>query len=133
MKTYMKISLLILAVVALFIRARYSDQPKDTSIKHLTGVVLPADVKTVVDNKCYGCHSVDGQSDEAKEALMWDSIPHYSKARQSSILDNIAEVLDKNEMPPEDFLKEHPDAKLSPAESQLLKNWAETTADELMK
>ena len=129
----MKISLLLLAVVALFIRARYNDQSKDTSMRNLSGVVLPADVKAVVDNKCYGCHSVDGQSDDAKKGLMWDSIPHYSKARQISVLDDIAEVLDKNEMPPEDFLKEYPEAKLNPAESQLLKNWAETTADELMK
>ncbi len=133
MKTSTKIFLLLLPVVALFIRARHSDSPADLPVKHVNGIVLPADVKAVVDNKCYGCHSVDGQSDDAKEGLMWDSIPHYSKARQIAVLDDIAEVLEKNEMPPAKFLESHPDAKISPAESKLLQKWAENTADELMK
>ena len=79
MKTSTKIILLLLPVVALFIRARHNDRPADLPVKHINGIVLPADVKAVVDNKCYGCHSVDGQSDDAKEGLMWDSIPTIPK------------------------------------------------------
>ncbi len=133
MKTSMKFFLLLLVVVALFVRARHSDRSNELSVRHINGVVLPADVKAVVDNKCYGCHSVDGRSDEAKESLMWDSIPLYSKSRQIAVLDDIAEVLEKNEMPPVKFVESHPEAKISPADAKLLKKWAETTADELLK
>jgi uncharacterized membrane protein len=133
MKTSIKISLLLILTVALFVRARYSDHAKDVSIRQQVGITFPADVKAVIDNKCYGCHSKDGKSEEAKEDLMWDSIPLYPKARQIAVLDDIAEVLEKGEMPPEKFIEKYPEAKLSPEQVALLKKWAETTADNLMK
>lgn len=133
MKTSIKISLLLILAVALFVRARYSDHAKDVSMRQKAGITFPSDVKAVIDNKCYGCHSKDGKSDEAKADLLWDSIPLYPKARQIAVLDDIAEVLKKGEMPPEEFIEKYPEAKLSPEQVALLKKWAETTADDLMK
>lgn len=133
MKTSIKISLLIILTVALFVRARYSDHAKDVSVRHQGGITFPADVKAVIDNKCYGCHSIDGKSDDAKEALMWDSIPLYPKARQIAVLDDISEVLEKGTMPPEEVIKKYPEMKLAPEQVALLKKWAENTADDLLK
>jgi hypothetical protein len=133
MKTLIKISFLIVLVVALFVRARYSDHAKDVSVRHQAGITFPADVKAVIDNKCYGCHSIDGKSEEAKEDMMWDSIPLYPKARQIAVLDDISEVLEKGKMPPEKMIEMHPEAALTPVQKDLLRNWAETTADDLMK
>jgi cytochrome c553 len=133
MKTSIKISILLILIVVLFVRARYSDHAKDVSMRHQVGITIPADVKAVVDNKCYGCHSKDGRSVEAKQDLLWDSIPLYPKARQIAVLDDISEVLEKGKMPPEKMIEMHPEAKLSPEQVALIKKWAETTADDLMK
>jgi hypothetical protein len=133
MKTFIKISFLLILTVALFVRARYSDHAKDISVKHQAGITIPADVKAVVDNKCYGCHSKDGRSDDAKKDLMWDSIPLYPKERQIAVLDDISEVLEKGKMPPEKMIEMHPEAAISKEQADLIKKWAETTADELMK
>jgi hypothetical protein len=133
MKTSIKISLLLIISVVLFVRARHGDHAKDITIRQDPGITFPADVKAVVDNKCFGCHSTDGRSQEAKEDLMWDSIPLYPRERQIAVLDDISEVLAKGKMPPEKMIEMHPEAKLSPEQAELIKNWAETTADDLMK
>lgn len=133
MKTLIKISLLLILVIALFVRARYSDHARDMSARQQEGITFPTDVKAVIDNKCYGCHSMDGKSAEAKEDMMWDSIPLYPKDRQIAVLDDISEVLEKGKMPPEKMIQMHPEAALTPEQIALLRNWAETTADDLMK
>ena len=102
-------------------------------MRQQAGITFPADVKAVIDNKCYGCHSKDGRSAEAKQDLLWDSIPLYPKERQIAVLDDISGVLAKGKMPPEKMVEMHPEAKLSPEQVALLKKWAETTADDLMK
>lgn len=133
MKTSIKISLLLILTVALFVRARYSDHVKDISAGQQVGITIPADVKAVVDNKCYGCHSKDGRSDEAKKDMMWDSIPLYPKARQIAVLDDISKVIEKGKMPPEKMIEMHPEAAITKEQGELIKKWAETTADDLMK
>jgi uncharacterized membrane protein len=133
MKTLIKISLLFMLVFALFVRARYSDHARDLSVRQQDQITFPTDVKAVIDNKCYGCHSKDGRSEEAKEDMMWDSIPLYPKARQIAVLDDISEVLEKGKMPPEKMIEMHPEAALTKEQADLLKNWAENTADGLMK
>ena len=94
--------------------------------------VYPATVKTVIDNKCYGCHSVKGKSDDAKKAVMWDSIPNLEKGKLIAKLNNIINVLNDGSMPPEDVVKKYPDAKLLLKERKILKDWAEATADSLL-
>lgn len=133
MKTSIKISMFLILIVGLFVRARYSEYTRYDSGVQLAGIEVPADVKAIIDNKCYGCHSIEGKSDDAKESLMWDSIPLYSKDRQIAVLDDIAEVLEKGEMPPEKVIEMYPEAAISPEQAKLIKDWAETTADELMK
>jgi hypothetical protein len=133
MKTLIKISFFLILVIALFVRARYSDHARDLSVRQQTAITFPADVKAVIDNKCYGCHSKDGRSEEAKEDLMWDSIPLYPKDRQIAVLDDISDVLEKGKMPPEKMIQMHPEAALAPDQKALIKNWAENTADSLMK
>lgn len=92
----------------------------------------PAGVKQVVDKKCYGCHSVKGQSQDAKDAVMWDSLPGLTKRELMATLDEIIEVLDEGSMPPEDVVKKYPDAKLLPKERDILKKWADAKADSLL-
>jgi uncharacterized membrane protein len=133
MKSFLKISLLLILTVVLFVRARYNDHAKDVSVRQKAAITFPADVKAVIDNKCYGCHSKDGRSEEAKQDLLWDSIPLYTKERQIAVLDDISKVLEKGKMPPEKMIAMHPEAALTLEQKAMLKSWAEATADDMLK
>ena len=90
-------------------------------------------VKAVIDAKCYNCHSLQGRSEEAKEHLLWDSLPVLSLAKQIHALDKIVDVINDGSMPPKMMVSRNPDAALTEAQSKLLRTWAETTADNLLK
>lgn len=94
---------------------------------------IPADVQEILDKSCFGCHNVDAQSDKSKKKLMIDELADLSKAKLIGKLDAIAETVGENAMPPEKFLEKYPDKKLTEEESKKLKEWAENTAEELMK
>lgn len=96
------------------------------------GSIYSTGVKKVIDNKCYGCHSTNGRSQNAKDALMWDSLSNLQKKEMVASLDKIVRVLRKNTMPPESVVKRNPDMKLLPEESKLLQSWAEAKADSLL-
>lgn len=132
MKTYVKISILAVAVMVLFVRAMGTEKHAVQGAAK-AAVEIPADVKAVIDNKCYMCHSAQGRSPEAKADLLWDSIPDYPKAKLIGKLDKIIEVLNDGTMPPAKFLEMQPKAAITADESKLLKAWAEKTADDLMK
>jgi uncharacterized membrane protein len=104
----------------------------DATASHGPDFVYPSTVKKVIDQKCYGCHSIKGRSDKAKEALMWDSVPNLQKAKIVGTLNDIIDVLDDGSMPPEDVVKKYPEAKLTAEEATILKTWAEAKADSLM-
>ncbi|MCB0805654.1 MAG: heme-binding domain-containing protein [Bacteroidales bacterium] len=94
---------------------------------------IPEDVQTILDKSCFGCHNVDAKSDKAKKKLLLDELPTLSKAKIVAKLDDIHEVLEENEMPPEKFLEKYPDKALTDEEAARLKEWAENAANELMK
>jgi uncharacterized membrane protein len=98
-----------------------------------SGSFYTAEAKKVIDSKCYGCHSDQGKSKDAKEALMWDSLPNLSKTSQVATLDHIIKVLKEKKMPPETVVKKYPEMKMSPEETKVLQSWAESVADNLLK
>ena len=131
MKLFLKISVLFVLVAFLFIRAnivenQYPEVVGDSIVSY------PADVKTVIDNKCYGCHNPKAKSDKAKQKLLWDSLPALTKMDQINKIDKIIEVLNKGEMPPEKYLQFKPEGKLTDDEATLLKSWAKKTSDKLL-
>ena len=97
-----------------------------------SGSIYTAEVRKVIDKKCYGCHSVNGKSKDAKDALMWDSLPDLQKSRLVASLDDIIKVLKENQMPPEDVIKKYPEMKLLSQERKIIQSWAESRADSLV-
>lgn len=128
----MKNSILIIALVIIagyfFIQSSPRSQAGQTP-----GSIYTAGVKKVIDKKCYACHSVNGKSRFAKNALMWDSLPNLEKGKLVATLDDIIRVLEKNKMPPAGVIKEYPEMRLLPLEKQILQSWAESRADSLLK
>ena len=122
-----------LAVVAVSIEANAITNRKNQDTKTGVKIEYPQDVKKVIDNKCFGCHNPDSRSEKAKGKLDWTLLPGLEKSVQVSKLDKVIEELDKGEMPPKKMIEMHPDAKISEADSKILKDWAQATSDNLMK
>ncbi len=104
-----------------------------TSLSISDEIIMPENVKSIVDNKCYGCHSAEGKSEKAKKGLMWDDLSTLSKVKQIGKLDDISEILGEGEMPPEKFLEKFPDKKLTEEESKVLIEWANSSANKLLE
>lgn len=127
----MKISLtVVIALITGFFLIQSSHIEKNYQE---TGSFYPAEVKKVIDNKCFGCHSPNGKSQNAKNALMWDNLPSLQKSEQIAKLNAVIKVLTKNSMPPSNAVKQYPEMKLLPGESKTLQSWAESKADNLLK
>ena len=85
---------------------------------------MPANVKAVVDQKCYGCHNANSKNEKGKAKLDWDALGKLKKAKRMAAMGEIAEVLEKGEMPPKKFLEFKPEAKLSESDLATLKEWS---------
>lgn len=91
------------------------------------------EVKVVIEQKCFGCHNTDSKNDKAKEDLDFNTLDGLSKMKQISAYNKIAEVLEKQEMPPQKFLERFPDKNVTEAERTLLMDWAKKEAESLVK
>lgn len=128
----MKTSFFIIVILAVAGLILMQGTPVSESMQK-KGPFFPAEVKKVIDSKCYGCHSAQGQSKDAKDALMWDSLPNLNKSGMVAALDDIVKELRKKGMPPAAVVKKYPEMKLLDAESKILQSWAELKADSLLR
>ncbi len=94
---------------------------------------MPDDVKAIIEKSCFGCHNTDSKNDKAKEKLDLKTLDSLTKVKMIASFKDIAETLEKNEMPPEKFLEKFPDKKLTDAEKKVLMDWANTEAKTLMQ
>lgn len=122
-----------LVLATFFIQAK---KPATVGRNHLmadTVIEFTPEVRSIIDQKCLGCHNPDAKNEKAKEKLQWDAIAKLSKAKQIAIMDEVLEVLEKGSMPPEKFLANRPEKKLTEDEVKLLTEWANANADRLLK
>lgn len=131
------LSLLMIAVLVTVITFMQLTTKKTSGLKNTEETtdefVLPENIKAIVDKSCFGCHSADGKSDEAKEALRWDQMGEYDKEKLIAVYDEIIEVIEEMEMPPKKFLERFPDARPSDEEYAALLDWAEVEAEKLFE
>ncbi len=132
MKTTAWLIVALMITGAFFIQGSRVIKIDDQKSVSTGGFQYPVAVKQIIDQKCYGCHSIKGRMAKAREALMWDSVPNYDKARLVAKLGDIVDVLDDGSMPPKEMVQRFPDAKLLPEENKILRNWADAKADSLM-
>ncbi len=134
-----KISLLILVAGFMFIGINQAQAQKEEAKVLLvpqndteTVFAYPISVVNVINNKCLGCHSPSGKSDDAKEDLMWEKLQGMDPADMVAVLDEIIEVLEEGKMPPKKIVAKYPHLKMSDEETTILKSWAEMTSNNLM-
>ncbi|MFM8346917.1 MAG: heme-binding domain-containing protein [Bacteroidota bacterium] len=83
-------------------------------------VVFTPEVRAIIDNKCYGCHSNNSKGAKARKKLNWDSLNLLSRAQKANKMDDVVEVLSEDEMPPQKFLEKEPGKKLTLEEKKLM-------------
>lgn len=93
---------------------------------------IPADVKEILKASCYDCHSKDASNKKGKIALNFDKWDDYKDTKKISKLDAICEVISKDKMPPEKYLKNSPDKALSDDQKVAVCSWTDKEATKLM-
>ncbi len=94
---------------------------------------IPKKANTVIQAKCYGCHSPEGRSDKAKAKLQWDDLADLTADEQLEKMQKIQTVLEEGSMPPAKFLERMPDKKLTEVEKAAMQKWANKTVQKLSK
>jgi uncharacterized membrane protein len=91
---------------------------------HAMAPDMPANVKSVVEQKCYGCHNAESKNEKGKAKLDWDAFEATKKSKQLATMAKINEVLVEGEMPPAKFLENRPEGKLSESDLATLMEWS---------
>jgi uncharacterized membrane protein len=129
MKTRKLLFPAVLILLAILIQSNIS---ADFNSGNKGDIDIPENVKSVLDNKCFGCHNSESEADKAKDKLLLDKLGDLSKAKMIATFVDIAEVASEGEMPPEKFLEQKPEKKLTEEEQNLIAEWANQTADNLL-
>lgn len=93
---------------------------------HAMEADMPANVKAVVDQKCYGCHNAESKNEKGKKKLDWDAFEASKRAKQIAAKGKILEVLENGDMPPAKFLENKPEGKLTQEELATLMEWSKS-------
>ena len=121
-----KYSIILTAVFFgfLFFNFTEQNQPNDEVIPEDGGLNMPADVKSIVDHSCYGCHNTDSKNEKGKKKLNFDSFgSDYSAIKSSGKLKEIAKVTMDGDMPPSKFLEHYPEKALDDNQRALINDW----------
>lgn len=139
-----KVALLVLIVFLIIIQFFHQEKNQSTELSaaDITKVTnVPDDVLLVLKTACYDCHSnntvypwyntiqpiawwLNRHVVEGKQHLDFSEIGNYTAKKAKHKLDEVAEVLEKDEMPLFSYTIIHRKAKLNDAQKQLLINWA---------
>lgn len=108
-------------------------------------------VKPIFQQKCFDCHSQQTRypwyhkipgikqliESDIKEGLQHidfePDFPFKSHATPSEDLDEILEVIEKNDMPPVSYRIMHPSSKLTEPEKSVIKRWVQTSKEVIAK
>ena len=140
---------LILLIVIQFIRpARNVTEGKQTG--DITMVYnVPHDVQVILDKACRDCHSdytnypwydniqpvawwMNRHIKEGKEELNLSQFGNYTAKKNAHKLEEIAELVDQNEMPLGSYTWMHKGAKLTAEEKKILITWSKTLRQQII-
>lgn len=144
------LTLLILLVIAQFIRPPHNDGDAMAATDITHAVAVPDDVMGILKTSCYDCHSnhtkypwynnitpvnwwMSNHVKDGKRGLNFTTFTTYSFKKKMHRMDDIAETVQKHEMPLGSYLWIHKDAKLSDEQIKTLVDWANASKQKLMQ
>ncbi len=107
---------------------------------------VPADVQLILKTSCYDCHSnntvypwyaniqpvgwwLNEHVEDGKKDLNFSEFASYRIRRQYKKLEEVNDLVKKDEMPLDNYLWLHKDAKLSSEQKLIIANWVTTLRD----
>ncbi len=94
---------------------------------------VPAEVQSIIDKSCVGCHNSDSKNLKGKKKLSFDELAGLKITKQISKLEGIYEVLESGDMPPKKFLQKMPEAALTEDEVVLMATWASDLSKKMIR
>ncbi len=114
----------VLMLSGLFLSFTISEKAKIV-VPEEGGLNMPENIKSIVDNSCYGCHHTDSKNEKGKKKLNFDAFgSEYSAIKSAGKLKEVAEEVSEDHMPPQKFLKHNPEKALSADQKKELSEWA---------
>lgn len=137
MKRKILFGTVIIAVAILLIQPTKNVGDAFGSSDILHAVSVPSNVLSIIQRSCYDCHSnhtvypwydhitpvnwwVKDHIEKGKSDLNFTEFGRYRKQRQLSMLKEIAETVQTDEMPLKSYLIMHEEVRLSSKEKQLI-------------
>lgn len=142
--------LLVALIVIQFIRPEknISEVPSENDIR--VHYAVPSNVLAILKRACNDCHSnntnypwyaniqpvgwwLNDHIEEGKEELNFSEFATYSPKKAAHKLEEVAELVEENEMPLESYTYIHKDAVLTANEKEILIGWANELRKEIKK
>jgi hypothetical protein len=127
MKNGIRIVLTILMIHTMLMRGNTSPPTSDPIAD------FPTKGSGILTNSCYDCHTTGSKAEKALDALDFKKWEEYKLTKKISLLTKICEVVEKGDMPPEKFLKQHPEKVLSASDVKTICNWTKKESEKLIK
>ena len=130
---------ILIALVVILIGIQFI--PVDRKNPPITmDINAPDNVASILRASCYDCHSnetnwpwyshiapvsflVAGDVKDGRKNLNFSEWDKYSSSKQSELLEEMIEEVEKEEMPLTSYTFTHPSAKLDPYRINLIKDW----------
>ncbi|HTE10590.1 MAG TPA: heme-binding domain-containing protein [Chitinophagaceae bacterium] len=141
------VTLLIILIAIQFIRPARNQGATATSTDITHYVHVPDTVMHILQVSCYDCHSnntvypwytninpvgfwMRSHISDGKRGINFSDLSMFDKRKLDHRLGDIAEQVEKDEMPLRSYTLIHTSAKLSSGQVQLIKAWTETARKE---
>jgi len=124
MKSQHSLPILLLIFCAFAFSAGKSIPPSTSlSVSKADSSAVPPAVHQIMVTSCLACHGMGGKGMALAHVKMaeWSS---YSPEKQADKAEAMCKMVTKGKMPPKGFLKEHPEAKLSPEQIATICSWS---------
>lgn len=150
MKKKILIAIVVILLISQFIQPARNNGSAETpaDITHVTPV--PDSIMSLLKASCYDCHSdytkypwyssitpinwwLNNHVEEGKRELNFSTIASATFKRKARKMKEIAEQVEKHEMPMDSYLWIHNEAKLNESQRKMLIDWAKHAAQQVMQ
>ena len=143
------LGLIFLFIAVQFVRPARNIAPHPSENDITDHYPTPPAVKQLLAVACYDCHSnttrypwyadvqpaawwLASHVNDAKARLNFSEFSTYSPKRAANKLDQIIDQVTDREMPLASYRLGHPDARLTPAQTKLLTDWADGLRQQIL-
>lgn len=142
------LSLLALFVLIQFIRIDKTENTIDRGKDFTANQSIPTEVRTIVKRSCYDCHSfetnypwytdiapvswwIKSHINEGRSYINFSEWENYTDEQKARKLLNSVAYIKPDQMPLSSYVSQHPEAKLSAKDKNVVMDWMNEEAEKL--